>query len=888
MPESRRTRLLAAGTAVCVCAAMSLVAVELTTGGSSGPPSQQAGTAAGRPHRVPASATIARLAGGRVVRSGARGVPRTRTGVSAEVAAAEAKATLPASRRPKGALPASAPAPRLKFPVRGRAPKPEQAKVLRAPAAKAKPGYSAKTSRVLSGQTSSNQVVYQNADGTRTAMVYQSPEFYRRADGTWATISTDLVPATVAANGVMAPSAVTARPLATASPSPMVSPSPSPSPSPTPSPSLVPPASPSPSAPASTPASAPDGWRVKAAASEESFAPYADAGTLVNLPLGGGQAVGFGVNGAAHAAGSASGDTVTYPGALPDSDLRYLAGSGLVTERLILDSRGAASSYVFPLTLTGGVSAVQKPGGPVEFTDGAGQVVAVVEPGYMTDSGIGPHSGDGAYSAGVTYTLVKQSGRSAIRMTLDTAWLDASARVFPVTVDPSVSDVNANGTTYVESPGSSDYSSDTEIKVGTYDGGSNVAKSFLKFDNISSNLKNDYVLGARLGVFNSWSYSCSPRSVSVYPVTSSWSVSGSKSYPGPSTGKALASKSFATGWVALGNPQSDSPCPNQWEGFNLGTAGNALLNGWTHGTTANNGLALGASSSDSYGWKKFTSDNSSGGDPFLAVTYSTDGASYSLVSKTPVQQVSPTANGMIAIRVTNLGSTTWTPTNGYELSYEVYNAKGQRVPVSPQAFTPMPSTVAPNQSVIVNAKVNELPVGSYAINFDMYKNATGSSPVSFLSEGIQPFAVGLYVPQPPPVVSGVYPPNGYSTPTDTPQLATTAFSTTNTTITYNFTLTCDPLPGTVCPASTVSSGTVYTPYWTVSPALDWDEPYTWTVTATTNGASTTVGPVSITPQVPQPDISSQLGQSGGPAQSGGSSGEPFDPESGNYSTSATD
>jgi RHS repeat-associated protein len=46
--------------------------------------------------------------------------------------------------------------------------------------------------------------------------------------------------------------------------------------------------------------------------------------------------------------------------------------------------------------------------------------------------------------------------------------------------------------------------------------------------------------------------------------------------------------------------------------------------------------------------------------------------------------------------------------------------------------------------------------------------------------------------------------------------------------------------------------------------------------------------VSITPQVPQPDISSQLGQSGGPAQSGGSSGEPFDPESGNYSTSATD
>src|SRR5580693_8352799 len=94
VPESRRTRFVAAGTAVVLCVSLGVVVVEVTTGGSSGPPAQQAGTAAGRPHRVPASATIARLAGGRVVRSGARGAPRTRTGVSAEVAAAEKKATL--------------------------------------------------------------------------------------------------------------------------------------------------------------------------------------------------------------------------------------------------------------------------------------------------------------------------------------------------------------------------------------------------------------------------------------------------------------------------------------------------------------------------------------------------------------------------------------------------------------------------------------------------------------------------------------------------------------------------------------------------------------------------------------------------------------------------
>ena len=73
-------------------------------------------------------------------------------------------------------------------------------------------------------------------------------------------------------------------------------------------------------------------------------------------------------------------------------------------------------------------------------------------------------------------------------MTLDTSWLDSAARGFPVTVDPSLSDVNANGTTYVESPNDSDYSSNDEIDVGTYNGGSNVAKSFLNFASVSTTL----------------------------------------------------------------------------------------------------------------------------------------------------------------------------------------------------------------------------------------------------------------------------------------------------------------------------------------------------------------------------------------------------------------
>ena len=447
--------------------------------------------------------------------------------------------------------------------------------------------------------------------------------------------------------------------------------------------------------------------------------------------------------------------------------------------------------------------------------------------------------------------------------------------MFPVTVDPSVTPVNSNSSTFAQTGETGDNSGVNELHIGTWDGGSDIAESYLKFDNVSSSLKNDTILGARLGLFNSWSYSCSPRTMYVYPVTGSWTASG-VSWPGPSTGAAIGRKSFATGWVPLGS--TSSPCPASWQGIDLDQAGTSLINGWTHGTAANNGLALGTSHSDSYAWKKFLSDAATSGQPFLSVTYTTDGASYKLGASKPVKQVWPNQNGTLAIKVTNTGSSTWTASNGYELSYRAYNAAGKLVASHP-VFTPMPSTVAPGATVTVNATVDELPAGSYALDFDMYSGATGSSPVSFSSQGIAPFAVGLYIPQPPPTVTAVYPPTGYISPTTTPQLSTSAFSSTGGTISYKFTLTCAPLPGTVCPASVIGSGSLPVPYWTPVNAMTWNEPYTWTVTATVNGASTTVGPVTITPEVPQPGITAGLGTA---------SGQAFDPQSGNYTTSATD
>lgn len=882
-----------------------IAAVTIVVTSHPGPPRQQTGTAAGRPHRVPASVSLGRIVNGRLV-------PATSTqAASGSPLTAKRPFIGPQSAAklvPGGVPPATPPKP-LHLPARGKKPA-EKLSTQPVPAAAAKAGYDQKTSHEIP-PTRADQIVFANADGTRTAFQFQSPVNYQRQDGTWATINTSLVPnGTVptpspSASAVASLDAMFGGPAAgsrnrDASPGSSESPSVSTEPGSVPSPGSdapptsadsTPPASataaasspPAISSPTATPsasgtpgASAPpaSGWTQQSAAEPESFAGYADAPDLVTMPVDGSHAVAFGVAGAARVPGSAQGSAVSYPGVMPSSTIGFTAGSGMVKEQIVLSSPDAPDTWIFPLDLTG-LHAQAGPGGDIQFADQSGKVLAHVPHGFMSDSNIDPHSGDGVTSYGVDYTLTTYQGRPAIRMTLDSGWLHSKDRVYPVTVDPSVSDINANGSTYVQYPFTNDYSGDNELHVGTWNGGGNKAKSFLSFGNVGSALHNDTVLGVKLGVYNTWSYSCSPRTVYVYPVTSSWSVGGNKTWPGPSVGAAVGSKSFATGWVPLGS--THSPCPSKWEGITLNQAGTNLVNGWTHGTRANNGLALGASTSDSYAWKKFASQAASSGNPFLAITYTPDGASYKLASRTPVVPVTPSQNGKIAVRVTNTGASTWTPTNGYEISYRAYDSRGHLVANHP-VFTAMPTTVAPGGSATVNLTVNALAAGSYIMNFDMFSGANGSSPVSFSSQGIQPFATVLYVPQPPPTVSAVYPPTGYVAPTLAPQLSTVASG--GGTVTYSFTVTCKPLPDQACVANSITSGSITAPYWTIPRAkMQWNTTYQWSVTATVNGASTTVGPVSLTTEVPQPDITSGLGAS---------SERAYDPLSGNYTTSATD
>ena len=853
----RLRSLLAAGSTLALFIAGVFIAVSMSSAPGSPPrPVQRSGTAAGQPHRVPATQSIGQVVDGKVV-------PAT-AGAAGTASRFIGPAALTAARVP-GAVPQQLTVKRLQLPVRGK-PGPEKTTVLTPATPAKKAGYDPKTSKQLP-VTAANQVTYSNADGTRTLFDYAQPVNYRTASGTWATINTTLIPAA----GQRATSQ-SASPTPTVTPSALVT--------------LPPSASAAASGASAPPATAPaGGWTEQAVAATETFASSASAPALVTLPAGSGS-VSFGIAGAAPVAGTASGSTVTYAGVFPDAGVSYTAGSGTVKEELTLASPSAPATWTFPLHLTGGLRAQLTPDGSIDFISAAGAVVAVVPHGSMTDSKTDPRTGEGATSTGVTYSLVMVGGQQAIRMTLDTAWLDSSSRVYPVTVDPSVSAPTANSSAYWTYPATStpggvsgtESTGGVEDLAGTADGSTD-ARTFLNFSGVASALNDDTVLGARLGLFDDWSWSCSPRPVDVYQVTSSWTAANTTS-PVPSTGTLVGEKSFAHGWVSA--QSNSSSCPATWEGINLSQAGTDLVNGWTHNSIADDGLAVAASPSDTYGWKRFaTGHNSAGtGTPFLAVTYTTDGASYSLASRHPVKVVTPSQAGSFAIHVVNTGSTDWAAStgngSGYEMSYVAYNAKNQVVANHP-VFTGIPAISHGGGSATVDVNVNALTAGYYRIVFSMYSGAT-----SFTTEDIQDFQMGLYVPEPPPVVTNVYPPTGFTATTLSQSLSTTA--TASGTIKYDFTLTCEPLTGQTCMYSTIDSGSITEPYWTPPASqMQWDMPYQWqvVVTGTSGGISTpvTVGPVALEANPPQPLITSSLG---------GSSDQAYDPLSGNYTTSATD
>nr|WP_284293513.1 DNRLRE domain-containing protein [Luteimicrobium album] len=178
--------------------------------------------------------------------------------------------------------------------------------------------------------------------------------------------------------------------------------------------------------------------------------------------------------------------------------------------------------------------------------------------------------------------------------------------VFPVVVDPSVS-LHVTTDTWVQSNSTDSKAGSTQLRVGTYDDGTDVARSFLQFS--SSSFKGTQISSAKLTLWEYYSWSCSARGYKVGDTTTNSSTSTVWSNQ-PAWHTTYTTVTDAKGY--------SSSCA---AGNSVATV-TSMAQDWADSSSTTHTASLRASDeSDSYGWKYFNSANADTGKPTLTVSY---------------------------------------------------------------------------------------------------------------------------------------------------------------------------------------------------------------------------------------------------------------------------
>jgi RHS repeat-associated protein len=410
-------------------------------------------------------------------------------------------------------------------------------------------------------------------------------------------------------------------------------------------------------------------WHERANSMNMQLAPAADDPALMSLAVDATHSLSYGLLGAEHVPGTVSGSEITFPGALPQTDLRLTTLATGEKEALVLHAANAASSWAFRLNLDG-LTAAPAANGGIEVLNAAGKTVAVIPPGSAHDARTDRVSGEPVNVHPVSYQLKTVAGRTELVMSLDPAWLHDASRTFPVTVDPSL--LFVTWTTYAESGDgwTGDHSGDQVIKIGSSDSGVHSARSFLQFP--SSGIDNSHltVTAATVDLFDIWAPTCTAEQLNVAPVTQPWTPSSVTSYPGPSLGASIGNLTPSVPNACANTAQDPSVGDDITVGLSVAT-----FNAWAAGTSADYGLGVYASTTDALHWKVFGSYASDTSGPWLTLTYS--GAVL------PQVIVQSPANGYAAStlipQLSAYGSVD--PSRGVSVryDYQIYDAGGAKV-----------------------------------------------------------------------------------------------------------------------------------------------------------------------------------------------------------------
>jgi RHS repeat-associated protein len=167
------------------------------------------------------------------------------------------------------------------------------------------------------------------------------------------------------------------------------------------------------------------------------------------------------------------GSTVTYAGVAAGADLVYEVTPRELREKIVLKQAPQAGFTQQFTVKIGGVDAVQREDGSIAFVPRSGGEPAFVIPApYMYDAGRDASSPVGrAFSDRVSQTVVQRGSTATIAVTADAAWLTDKARVYPVTIDPTIRiqpvPVDAQDVEIYSGDATRNYNDTYQLKVGT-------------------------------------------------------------------------------------------------------------------------------------------------------------------------------------------------------------------------------------------------------------------------------------------------------------------------------------------------------------------------------------------------------------------------------------
>jgi RHS repeat-associated protein len=293
-----------------------------------------------------------------------------------------------------------------------------------------------------------------------------------------------------------------------------------------------------------------------------------------------------------------SGTVARYPSVRPGVDLEVEVTRTSFMTRLIVANRGAAQQLgdIAMPWRPGQLSAVSDGEGGLELRKPSGDAVASVSAPQMWDSSSVNGSGEPARRATMPLRVVARGQGRDLVITPDARMLADPDVVWPLVIDPSPTPFGPNLDLYVQSGTTSDQSGSTELRLGTFDGGTTKARTLIRFLSLGY-LWGKYVQSASLKLWNFHSWNCSSNDWQVWSVGYFYSAARWTNQP-----------SWNTLRVTTGqNHGYSSSCPDDWATVDVRPDFQAVADSGGVATAVYLGLKA-VSETNNNQWKKFSSE----------------------------------------------------------------------------------------------------------------------------------------------------------------------------------------------------------------------------------------------------------------------------------------